>query len=136
MNDARKVTLSAAAFVLLCFFLPWLQVSCAGLKDSASGLDLARESSPSLWIIPFMMFVILAVGLSRSIWERLPAAFAITSIVGGGLSAYLMYRERLRRGESSGLITAFCTAWFWLGLVASLLVSGIAIWFYSKGSKK
>ena len=136
MNDARKVTLSAAAFVLLCFFLPWLQVSCAGLKDSASGLDLARESSPSLWIIPFMMLVILAIGLSRSIWERLPAAFTITSIVGGGLSAYLMYREKVRRGESSGLIAVFWTAWFWLGLVASLLVSGMALRFYSKGSNK
>ncbi len=136
MNDARNVTLSAALFVLLCFFLPWLQVSCAGLKDSASGLDLAREASPSLWIIPFVMLAVIGVGLTRSVWERLPAVFAITSIVGGGLSAYLMYRERLRRGESSGLITAFWTAWFWLGLAASLLVSGMALWFYSKGNNK
>ena len=136
MNDARRVTLSAAAFVLLCFFLPWLQVSCAGLKDSVSGINLARETSPSLWIIPLIMLVVLAIGFSRSIWERLPASFALTSIVGGGLSAYLMYRERLRRGESSGLIATFWTAWFWLGLVASLLVSGMALWFYSKEDKK
>jgi hypothetical protein len=136
MNDARKLTLSLAAFVIFCFFLPWLQVSCAGLKDSASGLDLARETTPSLLIIPLMMLAVLGTGLIRSLWERLPAVFAITSMVGGGLSAYLMYSERLRRGESSGLITAFWTAWFWLGLVASLLVSGMALWFYSKGNKR
>ena len=90
----------------------------------------------SLWIIPFMMLVISAIGLSRSIWERLPAAFTITSIVGGGLSAYLMYREKVRRGESSGLIAVFWTAWFWLGLVASLLISSMALWYYSKEIKK
>jgi len=80
-------------------------MSCAGIKDSASGLDLARETSPSLWILPLMMLAILGLGLIPFIWERLPALFALTSIVGGGLSAYLMCRERLRRGESSGLVT-------------------------------
>ncbi len=136
MNDARKASLSAAAFVLLCFFLPWLQVSCAGLKDSASGLDLARETSRALWIIPLMMLAVLFMGLARPIVERLPALFAITSILAGGLSAYVMYRERLRRGESSGLITAFWTAWFWLGFAGSLLVSGTAVPFLLKGGKK
>ena len=118
------------------FLLPWLQVSCAGLKDSASGLDLARQTTPALWIVPLMMLAVLGIGLMRSIVERFPALFAITSIVAGGLSAHLMYRERLRRGESSGLITAFWTAWFWLGSAGSLLVSGMAVSFSLKGSKK
>ena len=136
MKNARQVTLGTAAFILLCFFLPWLQVSCAGIKDSASGLDLARETSASLWIIPLMMLAILGLGLSPSIWERLPALSSITSFVGGGLSAYLMYRERLRRGESSGLITAFWTVWFWLGSVASLLLSVVALSSYSNRNKE
>ena len=136
MKNARQVTLSTAAFILLCFFLPWLQMSCAGIKDSASGLDLARETSPSLWIIPLMMLAILGLGLSPSIWERLPALSSITSFLGGGLSAYLMYRERLRRGESSGLITAFWTVWFWLGSVASLLLAVVALSSYSNRNKE
>ena len=136
MKNARQVTLGTAAFILLCFFLPWLQMSCAGIKDSASGLDLARETSPSLWIIPLMMLAILGLGLSPSIWERLPALSSITSFLGGGLSAYLMYRERLRRGESSGLITAFWTVWFWLGSVASLLLSVVALSSYSNRNKE
>jgi hypothetical protein len=136
IKDARKLTLSTAAFILVCFFLPWLQVSCAGMKDSVSGLDLARETSPSLWILPLMMLAILGLGLSWSLWERLPALFALTSTVGGWLSAYLMYRERLRRGESSGLIAASWTAWFWLGFVASLLLSVVALSSYSNGNKE
>jgi hypothetical protein len=113
-----------------------LQVSCAGIKDSASGLDLARETSPSLWILPLMMLAILVLGLSPTISERLPALFAITNIVGGGLSAYLMYRERLRRGQSSGWIAASWTAWFWLGFVASLLLSAVALSSYSNRNKE
>ena len=136
VKSARQVTLGTAAFILLCFFLPWMQMSCAGIKDSASGLDLARETSPSLWILPLMMLAILGLGLSPSIWERFPALFAITSIVGGGLSAYLMYRERLRRGESSGLIAASWTAWFWLGFVASLLLPAVALSAYSNRNKE
>lgn len=37
MDRARRVSVSTATFGLICFFLPWVQVSCAGLKDSASG---------------------------------------------------------------------------------------------------
>ena len=125
-----------AGFILLCFFLPWLQVSCAGIKDSISGLDLARETSASLWIIPLMMLAILGLGLSPSIWERLPALSSVTSFVGGGLSAYLMVRERLRRGESSGLLTAFWTIWFWLGSLVSLLLSAMALSSYSNRNKE
>jgi hypothetical protein len=42
MEKARRTALSAAGFVLICFFLPWVQVSCLGAKDSASGFNLAR----------------------------------------------------------------------------------------------
>ena len=136
VKNARQVTLGTAAFILLCFFLPWLQISCAGIKDSVSGLQLARETSASLWIIPLMMLAVFGLGLSPSIWERLPALSAVISFVGGALSAYLMYRERLRRGESSGLITAFWTPWFWLGSVASLLLSVVALSSYSNRNKE
>src|SRR5262245_29301498 len=109
MNDGRRVTVSVAAFVLLCFFLPWLQVSCAGLKDSASGFDLARGRSPSLWIIPVIMLAIISLGMIRSVWRRIPAVFAMSGMVGGALSAYLMYRERLRNRDSSMLVASFWT---------------------------
>jgi hypothetical protein len=52
MKRTRRVTLSAAVFVLVCFFLPWVQVSCGGVKDTASGFDLARGGDQILRISP------------------------------------------------------------------------------------
>jgi hypothetical protein len=47
----------------------------------------------------------------------------------GSLSVYLISGERLRTGQSSGLIAAQMRVWFWLGLVASLVVAAVAPWF-------
>ena len=135
MNGARQMTLSAALVVLICFFLPWLQVSCLGIKDSASGLDLARRGDGWLWLVPLLMLVILLMGLVRFVGAQRPAVFAFVSLVGGGLSAYLTCRERLRTGSSSGLVAAQMTAWFWLGLVSSLGVAAAGLWFYIKRSQ-
>jgi hypothetical protein len=135
MNGARRVTLSLAAFALICFFLPWLQVSCLTIRDSASGLDLARDGNRSLLLVPFFMLAVLLTGLLRFIWEQIRSVFALMGMVGGGLSAYLMHRERLRTGQSRGLITVGMTAWFWLGLLASLGVAVAALLFYVRRSK-
>jgi len=135
MEGARRVTLSAAAFALICFFMPWVQVSCVGIKDSASGLELTNAGDRLGWLIPSLMFLVLVTGLVRFILDQIPALFALIGTVGGGLSAYLMYRERLKPGLSSALIAGRMTLWFWLGLVASLVVSLSALVFYMKQSK-
>jgi hypothetical protein len=109
---APRLTVSLAAFVLLCFFLPWLQVSCPGLRDTASGRDLAHGGEPTLWLVPLAMLAVLFMGLARFVWERMPALFGLVSIVGGGLSAYLIYRERYSTGRWDGLISTYWTAWF------------------------
>ena len=100
MESARRVTLSLAGFVLICFFPPWIQLSCVGLKDSASGFDLARQRDSLLWLVPSFMFVILVLGIVRAFWDKLPAVFALTATVGGSISAYLMCRERSGLNES------------------------------------
>jgi len=134
-HGARRTTLSAAGFVLICFFLPWVQVSCLGIRDSASGDDLARGGDRVLWLIPLLMLLVLLLGLLHFVWERIPALFALSGTVGGSLSAYLMYRERSGTGHSSGLIATFWTAWYWLGLVAALGVAASALWFYIKRTR-
>jgi len=135
MNGARRVTLSLAAFALICFFLPWLQVSCLTERGSASGLDLAREGNRSLLLIPFFLLAVLLTGFVRIIWDQMPAVFALIGMVGGGLSAYLMHRERLKTVPSRGLISVQMTAWFWLGLLASLGVALAVLLFYARRSK-
>jgi hypothetical protein len=134
MEKARRVTLSAAAFVLICFFLPWVQVSCAGVKDSESGFDLARAGDRALWFIPLFMFAVIIIGLTRA-WKEMALTFALVSTVSGLTSAFLMNRERADTERVSGIMGAHVTGWFWLGFVASLVVAASAVIFYFKQSK-
>jgi len=115
----RRINISAAFIVFVCFFLPWEQVSCGGAKDTLNGLDLARHDHPLLWLVPLLMLAVLVVGLVRRRGENI-RSFAIVSIVSGGVVAYLMNDERLRVHNESGIISAQLTGWFWLALLSSL----------------
>jgi len=126
----RRINLTAAIIVLVCFFLPWVQVSCAGAKDSLSGLDLARHDDTLLWLVPLLMVAVLLLGLLRTRKEK-PQASSIVSAVCGGIVMLLMNRQRVRVHDESGLISAQLTGWFWLGFLSSLAVaiSAVAILF-------
>lgn len=134
MEKTRRVTLSAACFVLVCFFLPWVQTSCGGLKDSASGFDLARGGDHALWLVPLLMVAVILLGLGR-VSKRLSVTFALASILSGLASAFLMNRERLDAERVSGIIGTRVTGWFWLGFFSSLAVTASALFSYLKRSK-
>ena len=134
-HRARRTTVSLAAFVLMCFFMPWAQLSCMGIRDSVSGFDLAREGDKFLWFIPLSMLLILALGLARLIWEKLPGVFALTSTAGGGFSAYLMSYERFTMRDSPRLVATQWTALFWLAFLASLGITVAGFWFYSRRAR-
>jgi len=61
----RKISGSGALVALLCFFLPWVEVSCGGMRISASGLDLASRSSEMgegsgvLFLVPLAAVAVL-----------------------------------------------------------------------------
>ncbi len=135
MNGARRVNLSAASFTLICFFLPWIQAGCDQSRDSASGFDLARHTRPVLWLIPLMMFLVFLLGLMRFISDRIPSVYALSGTVGGGLSAFLMYKERTDTGHATGIFPLEWTVWYWLGLASSILVFVAAFIFYFKRSR-
>ena len=122
----RRINLSAAIIVLVCFFLPWEQVSCGGARDSLSGFDLARHDHISLWLIPLLMLAVLVVGLLRRRAER-PQGQAITGLVAGAAATYLMNDERVRVHDAATFISAQLTGWFWLGLISSALLAITAI---------
>ena len=131
MDKARRVTVSAATFVLICFFLPWVQVSCGGARDSASGFDLARGGDQLLWLVPLLMLAVIWLGLTR-VWKRMPTVFALASAAGGLISAYLLNSERR---DAEGLAVARVTGWFWLGFFSSLVVVISTLVFYLRRSK-
>ena len=122
MDNSRRVTVSVALIVLVCFFLPWVQVSCGGAKDTNTGIDLARGGDAALWSIPFLMLVVIALGIMRAL-RTARTVFGLTSLLSGLVSSYLMNHERLKFEDTSGLISVRLTGWFWLGLGSSMAVA-------------
>ncbi len=119
--DSRRAITTAALIVLVCFFLPWIQVSCGAARDTASGVDLARDGSHGLWLIPVLMLALLYFGSVKA-WKERHELLALVSLISGLISAYLMNRERLKFEDGSGLIRVGVTGWFWLGLGSSVAI--------------
>jgi hypothetical protein len=117
-----------ALIALICFFLPWVQLSCGAAESKLSGVDLARDGHSGLWLIPFLMLAVLFLNMARA-WKDRRAHLALISLVSGLVSAYLMNRERMRAEDTSGLIAVGLTGWFWLGLgstIALVIVSAVS----------
>jgi hypothetical protein len=117
--DNRRVTMSMALIALICFFLPWVQVSCGASESRLSGIDLARDGHNGLWLIPILMLSVLVLGIARA-WKDRRELSALVSLVAGLVSAYLMNRERMRAEDTEGLIAVGLTGWFWLGLSSTI----------------
>ena len=133
--DNRRITISLALIIIICFFLPWVQVSCGSSSSRLSGVDLARDGHASLWLIPFLMLAILVVAAMRA-WEERRKFSALVAFIGGVATTILMNRERMRAEDTSGLLAVRLTGWFWLGLVTTIGLAGIAAFRFLKRSDK
>ena len=133
MDSGRRATTSLAFIVIICFFLPWVHLSCGTSENKLSGADLARDGHSALYLIPFLMLAVLFFGITRA-WKDRREVLAIVSLVAGLVSAYLMNRERVRAEDTSGVVAAALTGWFWLGLGSTIgLVVFGAIRFLKRG---
>lgn len=124
----RRLNISAAIIVLVCFFLPWVQISCDGASDTASGMNLARDGQTLLWLVPLLMLAVIAAGLLRARRET-PTVAALVGLVSGAVTTLFMNRERMRVTDSPNLIAPHLTGWFWLALISSvaIVLSAIAL---------
>jgi hypothetical protein len=122
----RRINISAALIVVVCFFLPWEQVSCGGARDTLSGLDLARHDETLLYLIPLLMLAVVIAGALRRRSEK-QSPLAILGIVAASVSGYLMNRQRVRVHDEGGLISAQLTGWFWLSFLSTLAVAVTAV---------
>lgn len=57
-NLAIWLSPAGAILILICFLLPWLEVSCSGKKIIGSGLFFAQKAAP-LWLIPTFAVLVL-----------------------------------------------------------------------------
>ena len=131
----RRINISAALIVVVCFFLPWEQVSCGGAHDTLTGLDLARHEQTLLFLVPLLMLAVVVAGVLRRRSEK-RSSLAILSIVASGVSGYLMNQQRLRVHDEGGLISAQLTGWFWLGFISTLAVIITGIGMLVPGRRK
>jgi|ERR1041385_1413382 hypothetical protein len=122
----RRTNISAAIIVLVCFFLPWEQVSCGGARDTLSGFDLARHEQTLLFLVPLLMLAVVTAGawLRRS-EKRSP--LAILGLVAAGFSGFLMNQQRVRVQDEGGVMSAQLTGWFWLAVLSTVAVGITAV---------
>lgn len=133
--ENRRTTITLALIVFICFFLPWVQVSCGSSTSRLTGVDLARDGHNSLWLIPLLMLIVLVVAVSRA-WKERRQISALVPFIGGVVTAFLMNRERMRADNTSGLVAVRLTGWFWLGLVTAIGIVGVAAFRFLKGADK
>lgn len=126
----RRINLSATAIVSVCFFLPWVQMSCGGASDSLSGFDLARQDSTLLWLIPLLTAAVMVLGLLRRAGEK-QQLLAILSAITGGITLFLMNDQREKINDVASVIPTRLTGWFWLGFISAgaMVVTGIGVLF-------
>lgn len=123
--DSKRVTTSMALIALICFFLPWVHLSCGASENRLSGVDLARDGHSALWLIPILMLVVLFLGIVRARKVK-PEFSALIAFIAGLVSAYLMNRERARAEDTSELIAVALTVWFWLGLGSTIALAVVS----------
>jgi hypothetical protein len=129
--DSRRVTISMALIALICFFLPWVQLSCGASENRLSGVDLARDGHGGLWLIPVLMLAVLFFGMAR-VWNDRRELSVLVSLISGLVSAYLMNHERLRAENTSGVIAVRLTGWFWLGLGSTIALVILSVLHFLK----
>lgn len=130
---SKRVINSVALIALICFFLPWVQLSCGTSENRLSGVDLARDGHSGLWLIPILMLAVLLFGMARK-WKKRREISALVSLLAGLVSAYLMNRERMRAENTSGLIAVGLTGWFWLGFGSTIALVIVSAFRFLKRS--
>ncbi len=96
--ESRRVRVTALIVVLICFFLPWIQVSCGATRETASGVDLARDGNYELWLIPLLMLAALIFGVVKA-WQAQRVLIGLMNLVSGLVSALPKNRERVKFGR-------------------------------------
>lgn len=88
-NPTSFISPAGAAFAVICFFLPWLQVSQCGITKTASGAELANFDT-SFWLLPLMGIASITAYFvakgQKQIWKARPFI-----IISSGFALLLLF---------------------------------------------
>ncbi len=118
MEKISKATVSFSIILLICFFLPWVQVSCGSSQETATGLDLSRQGDGGLWLIPLLAVVLTLCGLRFIRINQV--ILSLIAMLSGAVSLFLMNQQRAKVSNTASLVSARLTGWFWLGFVSAI----------------
>jgi hypothetical protein len=132
-STGQLIGLAASLAVLLCFFLPWVEVGISFVKTNLSGYQLATGSGPaglsisswtSLLLVPLSMLVASAAVLATTLGYRhapeRDRLISIALITAGGVSAaVILYQYFDLNAEFNKNV---------LGILAQNLVSHVFGW--------
>lgn len=95
-TGTQWISPSLAAFALICFFLPWVEVSCSAFGSrvagrSASGADLAQFDG-SLWFLPLLAIVIIVLFFAFKMQDKLANARPFIAIAAGIALVFLAFK--------------------------------------------
>lgn len=133
----------AALISIICFFVPFASVSCAGQKIDISQIQLVKGDETvgdgSFWILLFLVLPIVVLIISFIKTMSL-AAKTIISVIGGAAEIFwLIYLQvRLKNLCSEMYADVSFSLFYWLDLIGWLLIAGIYIYqvFSESGRKK
>jgi len=114
LSRGNKIVAPAASIAFVCFFLPWITVSCSGQPvESASGFQLAKDvNSPELYLVLLAALGVLAVVflVYRGTLELKTAAYISIGLAAVGLLIVLVkffsLRSQLNQATDMSMFSA------------------------------
>jgi hypothetical protein len=109
-SAGQKISFSAAIIGVICFFLPWVEVSCMGLRKSASGLQLATDMKlTEVWIVLLVLLAAVALVLfqiiGKSITKDLDKLLSLLVIGTGIVPLLIMLYEYIHFSNEISKVT-------------------------------
>ena len=125
---------TAKICALVGFTLPWVEVSCSGVHESASGVTLAMGQAPNLppnWFV-IGAAVVIVVGLALSIAVRaraktlLAASVAAATLCVAGAATRGHQDQSLNRQLRADVVQVQLRYGFWLTLGCLIAAAGLS----------
>jgi len=134
MVDFRKIfNPSVFGLTLICFLLPFLNISCAGQKDSISGLEMVTggkvfDQSFDPNILAILMFSLAIIGLGFALVNTRLGNIMCTAAASGGFILTFILQSAVDAELQESYIPGEWGSGYYLTLVLFLLAAGFNIY--------